>query len=114
MATIDDYRFGRVVIDGRTYTSDLILLPQRVVENWWREEGHVLHAVDLGPVMLLRPEVLVVGQGAFGRMRVSSEAEHALTEAGIELLALPTARACEAYNALGRERTAAAALHLTC
>ena len=34
MAHIDDYRFGRIVIDGRAYTSDLILLPHRVVENW--------------------------------------------------------------------------------
>ena len=114
MAHIDDYRFGRIVIDGRAYTSDLFLLPHRVVENWWREEGHVLHAADLGPVFELQPEVLVVGQGTFGRMRVPPEAEQALTDAGIELVALPTPGACEAYNALSRQRTVAAALHLTC
>jgi len=71
MAHIDDYRFGRIVIDGRAYTSDLILLPHRVVENWWREEGHLLHAADLGPVLELQPEVLVVGQGTFGRLSKS-------------------------------------------
>ena len=114
MAHIDDYRFGRIVIDGRAYTSDLILLPHRVVENWWREEGHLLHVADLGPVLELQPEVLVVGQGTFGRMRVPPEAERALADASIELVALPTPRACEAYNALSGDRTVAAALHLTC
>jgi len=114
MAHIDDYRFGRIVIEGRAYTSDLILLPHRVVENWWREEGHVLHAADLGPVFELQPEVLVVGQGTLGRMGVPPEAKQPLTDAGIELVALPTPRACEAYNALSMERTVAAALHLTC
>jgi hypothetical protein len=114
MAHIDDYRFGRIVIDGRAYTSDLILLPHRVVENWWREEGHLLRTADLGPVFELQPEVLVVGQGTFGRMRVPPEAGQALADASIEVVALPTPRACEAYNALSRERTVAAALHLTC
>jgi len=114
MAHIDDYRFGRVDIDGRTYTSDLILLPHRVIENWWREEGHVLHASDLGPVFELKLEVLIVGQGAYGRMRVPAEARQALNDAGIELVALPTPGACETYNALSRERAVAAALHLTC
>jgi hypothetical protein len=114
MPHIDDYRFGRIVIDGRAYKSDLIVLPHRVVENWWREEGHVLHAADLGPVFDVRPKVLVVGQGAYGRMRVAAEAEQALTDAGIELVAVPTAQACETYNAVIEERAAAAALHLTC
>jgi hypothetical protein len=114
MAHIDDYRFGRVAIDGRIYTSDLILLPHRVIGSWWREEGHVLHASDLRPVFELEPDVLIVGQGAFGRMCVPAEVRQALADAGIELVALATPGACETYNTLSRERTVAAALHLTC
>jgi hypothetical protein len=42
MARIDHYEFGRIVVDGRQETKDLIVLPDRVVRNWWRRDGHAL------------------------------------------------------------------------
>lgn len=111
---IEDYRFGHIVVDGQTYENDLIILPNRVVSGWWREKGHKLKAVDLDAVLEARPEVLVVGQGAYGRMSVSGKAEKALQQAGIELIAQPTKKAVETYNRLRQDRQAAAALHLTC
>lgn len=111
---IDSYRFGRIVVDGQAYQRDVILLPDQVISDWWRQEGHALRAADLQAVIAARPQVLVVGQGAFSQMRVTSEARQALQEAGIELLALPTEQACQAYNELRQEKAAGAALHLTC
>lgn len=111
---VQDYRFGHIVVDGRTYERDLIILPEQVVSGWWREKGHKLRAADLATVLEAEPEVLVVGQGAYGRMSVSGKAERVLEEAGIELIAQPTKRAVETYNRLREERRAAAALHLTC
>jgi hypothetical protein len=113
-AKIDSYRFGQAVIDGETHRKDVIILPERVIGGWWREEGHVLHPEDLEAVFEAAPEVLVVGQGAYGRMRVAEEAERALRDAGIELIARPTGEAVEVYNRLRDERAVAAALHLTC
>ncbi|MGC9469875.1 MAG: Mth938-like domain-containing protein [Anaerolineae bacterium] len=113
---IQDYAFGRIEVDGQTFTNDLIILPDRVVANWWREEGHVLHAKDLHAVLELeeKPETLIVGQGAEGRMRVARDAREALTEAGIELIAESTEQACVTYNALRSQGGVVAALHLTC
>jgi hypothetical protein len=31
---IDSYEFGRIVIDGREYRADVIILPERVVADW--------------------------------------------------------------------------------
>jgi hypothetical protein len=111
---IDSYAFGRIVVDGRAYTADLILLPDRVVEGWWRQEGHVLHVADLEAVLDATPEVLIVGQGAYGRMRVPDETARAVQNAGIELVVLPTGEAVERYNAQPAGQRVAAALHLTC
>jgi hypothetical protein len=36
MPKIDDYDFGRIVVDGVEQTRDVILLAGRVVPNWWR------------------------------------------------------------------------------
>jgi hypothetical protein len=41
MARLEDYRFGRVTVNGSVETRDLIVLPDRVVTNWWRREGHL-------------------------------------------------------------------------
>lgn len=113
---IKDYHFGSIKIDTETYTNDVIILPDRVVDNWWRDKGHVLQAADLDAVLTLedRPQTLVVGKGASGRMRVAREAREALEAAGIELIAEPTEQACETYNALLDSERVAAALHLTC
>jgi len=111
---IDAYRFGRIVIDGVLHTKDVILLPGRVIAGWWRQEGHALHPQDLEAVFAARPRVLVIGQGAYSRMRVTEEAKQALSDHGIDCLILPTEQACQAYNQLCAAGEAAAALHLTC
>lgn len=121
---IESYGFGCIVIDGETYTKDVIILPDRVIGNWWRQEGHALHPGDLADIVDLsapavapseiRPQVLVVGQGAQGQMRVTSETQQALQASGIQLIAQPTEEACQTYNHLREQRKVAAALHLTC
>ncbi|MFN2224655.1 MAG: Mth938-like domain-containing protein [Anaerolineae bacterium] len=111
---IEDYRFGQIVVDGQTYEKDLIILPERIISGWWREKGHKLRAADLDAVLEAKPDVLVVGRGAYGRMSISNKAERALEQAGIELIARPTKEAIRTYNQLRQERRAAAALHLTC
>jgi hypothetical protein len=111
---IEGYRFGHLVIDGQSHTKDVIILPDRVIAGWWREEGHALHVGDLKAVFEARPDVLVIGQGAYGMMQVTAETEEALKAAGIQLIAQPSEQACQTYNQLRTRRQVAAALHLTC
>jgi uncharacterized protein len=66
MARIDHYGFGRIVVDGGEETNDLILLPDRVVWNWWRQDGHALLLDDLVEILDDLPSHLVVGTGADG------------------------------------------------
>jgi len=111
---IDSYRFGRIVIDGEAHTKDVIILPDRIVPRWWRREGHTLHLADLDEVIAAKPSVLIVGKGAFGRMRVGNDVLQGLKESGIELIELNSKEACQRYNELRERRNVAAALHLSC
>jgi hypothetical protein len=113
MARIDHYEFGRIVVDGREETNDLIVLPGRVVPNWWRQEGHALVLDDLVEVLDELPPHLVVGTGADGRMRPDPDTLRQLKERGVTVEALPTGQAVRRFSELDSER-AAAALHLTC
>jgi hypothetical protein len=113
MARIDQYEFGRIVVDGCEETKDLIVLPDRVVRNWWRQNGHALVLDDLGEVLEELPSRLVVGTGADGRMRPDPDTIRQLQERGVTLEALPTGQAVRRFGELDPARTAAA-LHLTC
>ena len=48
MPRIEGYRFGHLVVDGEEQTRDVIVLPDRVLTNWWRADGHRLVLADLG------------------------------------------------------------------
>src|SRR5439155_5489531 len=39
MARLERYSFGRILVDGQEHTRDVIVLPGRVVGDWWRREG---------------------------------------------------------------------------
>ena len=111
---IESYDFGSIVIEGKRYTTDVIIYPDHVEGNWWREEGHSLGLVDLWAVVQAKPEVLVVGTGYSGLMRVPPETEKYLRENGIRLIAERTTEAVRIYNQLCQSTRVVAALHLTC
>ncbi len=111
---IDSYQFGEIAVDGRRYTSDVIIFPSRVKSGWWKKEGHEVSPEDLAEVIDERPEVLIVGMGGSGLMRVLPETYRYLEAQGIEIIAQPTDEACQTYNQLCNSRRAVAALHLTC
>jgi hypothetical protein len=113
MARIEDYSFGRVVVDGTEHSRDVIVLPQRVVGDWWRKDGHSLVIEDLSEVLDELPERLIVGCGADGRLHPHPSVIEALAQRDIEVEALPTAEAVRRYGESNPARTAAA-LHLTC
>jgi hypothetical protein len=113
MPRLEGYSFGRIVVDGEEQTRDLIVMPDRVVTNWWRREGHSLAVEDLNEVEGELPETLILGTGAYGRLRPSRAVLDALARRGIQVEALPTDEAVRRYGELDGRRTAAA-LHLTC
>ena len=111
---IESCEFGCIVIKGKRYATDVIIYPDHVEDNWWREEGHSLSPVDLWTVVQAKPEVLVVGTGYSGLMRVPPETEKYLREQGIRLIAERTTEAVRIYNQLCPSTKVVAALHLTC
>jgi hypothetical protein len=111
---IEEYGFGRITIDGKTYRSDVLLLPERVEDRWWRQESHRLRLEDLSSVLEAHPDVLVVGTGYFGRMRLDPAVEDRLKEEGIQLIACETKKACVEFNRFRATQKVVAALHLTC
>jgi hypothetical protein len=112
---IDSYQFGKIVVDGTAYNSDIIILGDVVQSNWWRRQGHSLAVEDLKTVITAKPAVLVVGCGESGLMKVPDETKKVLQKHDIQLEALDTHKAVKRFNELSQSgENVAAALHLTC
>ena len=111
---IDSYQFGLIVVNGKRYTSDVIIFPDRVKDNWWRKSGHQLCLEDIAEVITENPDVLVVGTGASGLMEVLPEAQAGVEARGIKLIVEITDKACKVYNQFCHSQTVVAALHITC
>ncbi len=111
---IDSYSFGKIIIDKKMFTSDVIIYPEEVNDSWWRKSGHLLQKEDLTEIIQYNPDVLIVGTGDNGLMKVPKDIKHFLESRGIELISEKTRKACDIYNKLKGKRKIVAALHLTC
>ncbi len=111
---IDSYSFGKILIGGITYTRDLKVFHDRVVPDWWRKEGHLLDCEDMEDVFSFKPEVIVVGTGMLGAMRISKRVKEKASEMGIDLLSEKTGKAVEIFNEISQFRKAVGLFHLTC
>ena len=111
---IDSYSFGKMVVDGKTYTQDLIIYPDSIQDSWWREQGHSLAPEDIPHVIKTGPEVLVIGTGANGVLKVPKSTKDHLLEIGIEVIDVPTGRAVTYFNRLKDKKETVGAFHLTC
>ena len=112
---IDDYGFGRITIDGRTYVSDVLIWPEGIDASWRRRQGHSLCSADLEAILVMEPDALVIGQGAYRAMQVQEGTLERIRERCEDVYAGDTRSACKRFNELSAgEKRVAAALHLTC
>jgi hypothetical protein len=113
---INSYSFGCMMIDGKQYTKDLIILPDgTILHPWWRKTGHTLAMSDIQDAIATSPDILVVGTGNPGLMKPEGDLCKALETMGIETRVMPTKEATKEYNALrGQGKNVAGCFHLTC
>lgn len=112
---IESSSFGRMVIAGKTYTSDVILFPDgNVIDSWRRKRGHELAYDDISDLVASAPDVIVAGTGVNGLMKPEAGLRENLLEKGIELISLPNPEALQVFNKTASKKRVAACFHLTC
>jgi len=112
---INSYKFGHIEIDNKTYTNDVIIYPDKLKDNWWRNEGHRLHKSDLEDLANYNPELIIIGTGASGRMKVDPKLKQYFDEHGFEYFIGTTNEAVKKHNQMNEQnKNVLTALHLTC
>jgi uncharacterized protein len=107
---ITGYGAGYVAVNRMRYESNLIVLPDRIIEDWDVESFEQLAPEHFDFLISLSPEMVLFGTGATLRFP-HPKLTRMLIEAGIGIEVMDTSAACRTYNILTDEgRRVAAAL----
>jgi len=116
---VSNYEFGRICIDQKHYTCDVFITAAGKVEQRDRQlaadyygSAHIVGPKELEIVCQGGPEVLFIGSGAAGVLKLSDEGRRFLEARSIRCEVLPTPEVIERYNCCKLRK--AALLHLTC
>jgi len=68
---ITDFSFGRIVANGQICNHDIKIVQNTLVPDWWRKSGHTVEIEDVQDALDTQPEILVIGTGQPGYMRIT-------------------------------------------
>jgi len=110
---IEDYKFGEITINGRTYSGDLEISQEGVIP-WQVNDHHCPSVEDIQPAIDKNPEVIIFGAGYSGFVDISVEMQRLIKSKGIKLIIRKTKEAIEEYNRLSKKKRVIGLFHLTC
>ncbi|MBE0460860.1 MAG: Mth938-like domain-containing protein [Candidatus Aminicenantes bacterium] len=111
---IESYTFGKIKVKGQTFTSDVIVFPDKIKSPWWRISGHNLCLDDIQSVFQAQPEIFIIGTGFFGLMKVEKDVIQFAESKGIQIFIKKTEEAVKLFNELWTQKQTIGAFHLTC
>lgn len=111
--TIDHYEFGKIVVNGKTYESDLVIMPDGSIRPG-PEDMHYVLLEELEEI-INTPGIrtLVIGTGHDGNGRLRKKLVKVVEAKGIILEMMPTKDAMKMLNATPKAGLVAM-LHLNC
>lgn len=119
---IEEYHFGSITINRKTYTHDVEVRWTDEVLDWWRRESHLIDVEAVRRAVEQNPETIVIGTGEAGVARVTEEAQEFIQEKGIKLIVDRTEQATRTFNIRkeeseeeeGKQEKVIGLFHLTC
>jgi len=119
---IEEYRFGSITIDGKTYNYDVEVRWDGEVLLWEFRERHLINAGEVKRAIDQNPETIIIGTGESGLAEVTEKAKKEIESKGIELIIDVTEEAIKTFNILleeseeeeGKQKRVIGLFHLTC
>lgn len=119
---IEEYRFGKIVIDGKTYKEDVEVHWTGEVLPFQFQQRHTFDIETVIRAVEYNPETIIIGTGESGLAQTTERVENFIKEKGIELIIDKTEEAVKTFNVMnedsleeeGRQRRVIGLFHLTC
>ena len=116
---IDSTKFGNITIDGETYEHDVIIRRSGKVEKRKKKlskekygTSHIISKDEAKFVFEDGCDVLIVGAGQEGNVRLSPEASDYFNKKGYKVLLQPTPEAIRSFNQSDEKKIGL--MHVTC
>ncbi len=119
MTKINSFNFGFIVIDGKQYTYDVLILPDGTVKerepSKRRLGSHAIRKSEIEYISKAPSDVILIGTGTSGLAKLSQNAEVYLQQPDLNLVVVPSPQAVEKFNQFIDEgKRVAALIHITC
>lgn len=118
---IEEYRFGFIKINGKTYNHDVEIHWTGNVLQWQRARNHLIDLEDAQRAIKESPEIIIIGTGESGVAKVTERLKQELKLKKIELYIDLTDSAVKLFNILnkpssenGKQIKVIGLFHLTC
>ena len=111
--TIDHYEFGKIIVSGKTYESDIVIMPDGSVRSGPDDMHYVLLDEIDDIINLPEIKILVIGTGAEGNGMLRKKLVKEVNAKGITLKMMLTEDAMKMLNGTSKEGLVAM-LHLNC
>jgi hypothetical protein len=116
---IDGTEFGSITIDGKTYDHDVVIRLSGKVEKRRKKlskaeygTSHIISKAEAKAIFEDGCDVLIIGSGQEGNVRLSPEASAYFDKKGCRITLLPTPDAISTFNrSRGRK---IGLMHVTC
>jgi hypothetical protein len=112
MVKINSFHFGSLTINNKTYKNDMTIHWDGELNP--RESSHTVSKEDMIDFLLKGPEVIVVGTGIAGNVKIDKDAENFLRLKNVELIIKKTPEAVEEFNKISKQKKVIALMHVTC
>lgn len=109
---IENYTFGSLMIDGKEYGYDVKIVNGNVIP-WSPTKHHTVTLKDLKELLEAEPELIIIGTGAYGAVRVPEDVKRHLEAEKVKFIILNTEEACEEVNRAHGKKVCAL-IHSTC
>lgn len=112
---ITEFSFGTIVANGQTCNNDIKIVQGALVPDWWRKSGHSVEIEDVQDALDADPEILIIGRGQPGYMRITDSLRRYLQKNNIKLIEEPTSDAVKTFNRLfGQGKRVSGGFHVGC
>ena len=116
---IDHSQFGSITIDGKTYDYDVkigldgkVTKRKKKLSKQQYGTSHIISEAEAKSVCEKGCDLLIVGTGQEGNVRLSPEAEVYFDKKGCKVLLYPTQEAIKSFNQTEEHKIALS--HVTC
>ena len=110
---IDGTKFGEITINGKPYDSDVTVYWNGKVD--YRKKEHTIEASEFVSVLMSSPEIVVIGTGDEGIIRVTPEVNQIAEDKKVNIYAEKTSKAIEVFNAFSHQKKKVVGIfHVTC